>query len=236
MKRLLLVPALVLCALVSQAYNKYEFLLGLRGGVGASLYRYREINTNYGSFTGNATLISNGLAIPAKGEILFGVRGFRMGYQFSYTHGIYKNFKRDLDNNPPGVADYVDSAQNCRRNLFAHFFLMEYSIPIAARGQCLMATTPFFGIGSFSGTKVDYDANGDAVKKVYYKELLKKRSKLALTAGLGFEFTVRRFCFMLAPTYTFYRFKPNDYSEDHGGIHQVTLDLAFRLNLIKPRY
>lgn len=236
MKRLFLVPALLLCTLISQAYNKYEFLLGLRGGVGGSFYRYREINTNYGSFTGNATQISNGIAIPAKGEVLFGVKGFRMGYQFSYTHGIYKNFKRDLDNNPTGVADYVDSAQNCRRNLFAHFFLMEYSIPIAAKGKCLMATTPFLGIGGFAGTKVNFGSDGETVDKKYYKEELKKGSKLALTAGLGFEFTVRRFCFMLAPTYTFYKLKPNNFPEDHGAIHQVTLDLAFRLNLLKPRY
>ncbi|MFN8286944.1 MAG: hypothetical protein U0V74_09345 [Chitinophagales bacterium] len=235
MKKLLILPLLLL-ALISQAYNKYELLLGLRTGGGGSFLRYNEVNSNFGSFSGNATQISNGIAIPAKGEFLFGVKGFRMGYQFSYTHGIYKNYKRDYDNNPPGVDDYVDSAQNCRRNLFAHLFLMEYSIPIAAKGKCLVATTPFFGIGSFTGTKVDLDEDGQSVEKTYYKKLLKKGSKLALTAGIGFEFTVRRFCFMLAPTYTFYRLKPNDYSEDHGGIHQVTLDLAFRLNLLRPRY
>lgn len=233
MKKLLFLP-LLFVVFFSQAYNKYEFLLGIRGGAGGSFYRYRNINTNWGTFTGNATEISNGIAIPAKFEMLFGARGFRFGYQFSYTYGIYKNFKRDLDNNPPGVDDYVDSAQNTRRNFFAHFFLMEYSRPVAAKGKCLISVVPFFGIGGFRGTRITLDANGNSVGKTYFKDVLK--SRLALTTGLGVEFTVRRFSFLLAPTYTYYHLKPNNGSQDNGAFHQVALDLSFRLNLIKPRY
>src|SRR5256885_1161665 len=117
MKKGLLLFILVISAASSFALNKYEFILGLRGGAGALFYTYRV--TDY-AFPYTEKQI--GVSIPAKGDVLFGLRGFRFGYRFEYTHNINTRFRRDFDDN---LLVDLDTAISTKRNLFAHLFILE---------------------------------------------------------------------------------------------------------------
>lgn len=232
MKKALLLTFSLLLMLAAFSYNRYEFLLGIGSGGGAAFYNYRLYQQSYayngGTITTNATEKSIGANIPAHAEVLFGVKGFRMGYQFDFKHGIYSKFQRDLDDN--SIAPDFDTTFNTRRNLFGHYFLMEYAIPIGAKGGCLIAATPFFGVGGYRGFVKDL-TTGNETK---YKDILKNR--VTIKAGLNFEFTVRRFCFVVGPAYNYYNVKPKATTNNKGAFHAVSLDFSFRLNLVKPRY
>lgn len=232
MKKVLLLSLTTFLTFSLFAYNRYEFLLGIGSGGGAAFYNYRLYQQTYAynstTFTTNATEKSIGANIPAHAEVLFGVKGFRMGYQFDFKHGIYSQFKRDLDDNT--LAPDFEGTFQTQRNLFGHYFLMEYAIPIAAKGKCLIAATPFFGVGGYRGFVKDM-TTGNETK---YKDILKNR--VTIKTGLNFEFTVRRFCFVLGPAYNYYNIKPKATTNNKGAFHAVSLDFSFRLNLIKPRY
>ncbi len=234
MRKPLLLLALISITISGFAYNKYELLLGLRTGGGGMFYKYRSIDANVAyngiTYTSSYTEKSIGAAIPAKFEVLFGVKGFRMGYQFDYKHGIFTKFTRDFDNNSTGLPDF-EIQSNVRRNVFSHYFLMEYSVPIGVgKNGMLFAVAPAFGIGGFRGFKVLKDDGS----KSYYKDILKRR--IALTAGINFEFTKRRFCLVVAPTYSYCHGVDKTNVTDGFTLHTISLDLAFRLNLLKPKY
>ncbi|MCW5907164.1 MAG: hypothetical protein KIS94_04850 [Chitinophagales bacterium] len=220
MKKTTLILLGVYTCLAASSLNRYEFLIGVQTGAAGMFYGYQGYNPKF-------TTKAQSVAIPAGAEVLFGVKGFRLGYKFDYKHAFVKEFVTDYVDDTKGTD--VTQQVDFRRNVFTHFFLMEYAAKVRTK-KVPFAITPCLGVGSFNG----FTFNRDTGVKTKYKDQWK--SRWALTAGLNFEITKRRFSFLIGPNYTLNAFESKLNNTDRGFIHSVSLNLDFRLNLLRPRW
>lgn len=222
MKKLL--PLLLFISVVqsASALNRYELLIGIHSGGAGLFYNYQGYNP------ARFSLKSQSVAAFAGGEILFGYKGFRLGYKFQYVHGFIKHLTTDYYDNTKGVD--ITTTVDYRRNLFNHIFLMEYAAFVRTK-KVLFAVVPCLGVGGFRGYTTDKNT-GQKIN--IYKD--KWKNRLAIVAGLNFEITKRRFSFLIGPNYTLNMFAVKTNVTDKGYLHTITLNLDFRLNLLRPRY
>lgn len=220
MKKLILFITLFCVWVSAFALHRYEFLIGVQTGAAGMFYQYNGYNPRF-------TTTAKSVAIPARADVLFGFRGFRFGYQFDYKHAFVKQFVTDYADNAQGTDNTAEV--DYRRNVFTHLFLMEYAMRVRTK-KVPFAITPCFGIGGYKGFTFDRNTG----VKTKYEDRWK--SRWAIAAGLNFEITKRRFVFLIGPNYMLNLFESKLNNTDRGLMHSVSLNLAFRLNLLRPRW
>lgn len=223
---------LLACLGISAADNKFELITGLRSGSGYSLVSivypngtFTDTNNTYIA-TGKYIQDQPGFYIPAKAEILFGVKGFRIGYMFGYTFSKYSSNTLRFKPETPKIPTTTGSS-NLLLHSLTHLVKMEYNWPVRIKtAKLLIGATA--GIGGYHGW-LNNKKYGIKTDFSIYK------NKIIILAGINLEVVKGPFSLVLSPVYIYQDFQPKRTFFGTIGLHNVGLDIGFRLNLLKPK-
>ena len=222
MKRLLILVFGVIIFCGTNA-SKVQLYLGIRGGAGVTInhYHFPDMVTSQGITTVKGN--SYAWTAHAKGEVLFGVWRFRIGYRFLY------NFSAPLLFSGPSspIVDgnrYTTYFNSSQTHYFGHYLVLE----LAVINRQHFGLVPGVAVGTYGGYRVDNTTE----EKVRLGVDTYHRFSVGLE--LNFEIKFGRCVFLAGPNY--YLFSMQDRADNnwHNYQHILGADVGLRVNLLKP--
>lgn len=232
-------PLALLLLIVSTGYaqkkSKIELIAGIRSGSGYSLLSivypggsHVDSNGNYVA-SGKYVQQQTGFYIPAKAELLLGVKGFRMGYTFGYTYAKYSSSTLSFRPKTPKVpANTVSS--DLLLHSFTHVVKIEYNWTVRIKAAKLLAGLTV-GLGGYHGWLNNRQKSIKSDFGIY-------KNKIVVLAGINLEIVRGPFSIVLSPVYTYQDFQTKQPFLGTVAQHNVGVDVGLRLNvlsLIKPK-
>ena len=219
MKRYLFLVIAILFSIA--AHSQFKLYLGLRGGAN-SMFTFGEFASQ--AFGGYEALNSSatGWSADAKGEVLFGFKRLRFGYQFLY------NFSETLSFAGPGPI-FMDNSRNTiymnysQTQLFAHYFLLEFAAVDAKR----FSLVPGLAFGGYTGFKIDSYTGA----KVPLSE--DTQDHFSLGVELNAEVKFGQCTFLVTPNYYFFGMADKTNSFWREQVHFFGVDVGLRVNLLR---
>lgn len=214
----------------AQKTSKFELIAGLRSGFGYSwlntVYPNGTLTDSNGYYVATGQYISkqSGYYIPAKAELLFGVKDFRIGYMFGYTYTHYSFNTFSFKPKSPKVPTLA-SKPNLLLHSFSHMLRIEYNWPVRIKAAKLLVGA-VAGIGGYHG-KLNNKARNIKTDFGIYK------NKIVVMAGINLELVKGPFSLVLSPVYLFQDFQYKEIYFDSVTQHNFGIDVGLRLNLLQ---
>jgi hypothetical protein len=199
-----------------------KLYLGIRGGGGFMLTHNQLSGLTTTEGVQTISTNSYGGSSHVKGELLLGIRRFRIGYRFMY------NFSTPTVSTQ-GYGTLIDVSRNTtyfngyRNDFFAHYLVLELAV-INLRHFGLV---PGLAFGSFSGFRVDNDTHST----VWYGDDM--HHPFTMGAELNAEIKFGRCAIVVGPNYYLFALQDRTHNDWHQYQHYIGADIGLRVNLLR---
>ncbi len=215
--------SIIIFLLVSaMTFSQVKLYLGARGGGGVMMSDNQLKGLKTAEGRDAVFKDRSAWSAQAKGELLFGYKRLRVGYQFLY------NFSAPINQSPAQqplmnreqFATYLSSSQT---QFFGHYALVE----LAVINRPHFSLTPGIAAGTFTG----FNRDSETDKAVKLRNVTKNR--FSIGAELNAEVKFGRCVIFLSPNYYLFSMQDKISKDWRQYKHFLGADLGFRVNLLK---
>lgn len=167
-------------------------------------------------------LTSSGPSVPVLFELVYGVKKFRIGYQFEYERILTTSYTYKTYNVSSSFVDTTINNPNISQHFFCHNLIMEY---VVWDDHKHFRFVPGLAFGYFHGVS-------DATEAPYdFSTLNQNRFKIGF--DLNLEYTLGQISIVATPHYGLVPIKAMADPNQKGYMHFVGLNVGIRFNCIK---
>ncbi|MCW3127061.1 MAG: hypothetical protein JWO03_2719 [Bacteroidetes bacterium] len=226
-RRVLIAVFVLLC--VHAGFGQSSFYIGFKGGIDGCFYQYNAaptstyFNPNGTSQSSSTKLTSRGPAIPAVFELIYGIKNFRIGYQFEYERILTTAYTYKTFNVSQSIIDTTVNNPNITQHFFCHNILIEYIVYSQKHLQIVPDLTFGYFHGLSEATEAPYD----------FSSLNQNRFKIGV--ALNLEYQLGQVSVVATPHYGLVPVKSLYDPNQKGYMHFIGIHIGLRINCIKQQ-